>query len=192
MNICYSGGSMGADQLFGEMAEQSGHKVVHWSFQNHHSPCKREFVHQLPYVDLLKADPYLKQADLYLKRTWPTRSEYVNNLLRRNYYQIKDSERLYASCAFDEDMKPLGGTAWAIVMAMQQDMNEIYVFDHTRDQWFSWLSDGAFSWLPVSFDSIPYPHGKYAGIGSSKLPKNGRQAIIDLYMKPIFEEVMGT
>ena len=187
-NICFSGGSKGADQLFGELADAEGHSVFHWSFQNHHS-CGRESQTQvLPAVKLLEADLHLNVANEYLDPNFPTRSEYVNNLLRRNYYQIHVSERIYASCAFDDDMKPLGGTAWAIIMGINQNINEVWVFDHTRDQWYSFERKyyqtnqrQADEWWPIKLDSIPPPHGLYAGIGSSELPENGRRAIRKLY-----------
>lgn len=183
-NVCLSGGSKGADRLFGELAAKAGHQVMHFSFLNHHCPCPKETIVVLSYKELLEADPKLNQANLILKRAFPSRSEYVNNLLRRNYYQIKTADRVYASTALDENMIPLGGTAWAIMMAFfQHEGMEIYNYDHSRSKWFIVNFDSVrpefFCWKEVS--TVPKPHGRYAGIGSSELPDNGRQAIEDLY-----------
>lgn len=177
INCCMSGGSDGADKLFGELAEQAGHKVIHWSFLNHHSSCKKEFIRTLSYVDLLKADAHLKRANNTLQKTFPTSSEYVNNLLRRNYYQVVESESLYAACAF-EDKLPLGGTAWAIIMGINIEIPNVYVFDTTNDKWITW---NIMDWKEIEFKNIPRPEGIYAGIGSSKLPENGQSVIRRLY-----------
>lgn len=179
-DVCYSGGSKGADKLFGECAEAAGHEVVHGGFGNHFSPCKKETIRQLPYVELVKADPHLKKCNERLQRTFPTRSEYVNNLLRRNYFQIIYSDRIYAATAMNDDYVPFGGTAWAILMGIDRGIKEVYVFDWGKDKWFFY---NGYTWNEIELKDIPHPYGKYAGIGSSELPENGQQAIRDLYGK---------
>ena len=179
MNTCYSGGSKGADQLFGELAAKADHQVFHWSFQGHHSRGTKETTYILNAVRLAEANRPLIEANNYLNRNYPTRSEYVNNLLRRNYYQVKHSQRIYAVCNFTEDMVPLGGTAWAIVMGANLGISEMYVFDQDREQWFEY--DKKFQWEEIQRSDIPTPHGHYAGIGKSELNKAGADAIISLY-----------
>jgi hypothetical protein len=187
-NVCMSGGSMGADQLFGELANEAGHSVHHWSFMMHKSHGRKEDTKVMHAHKLMKADPYLKIANEYLDRNFPTRSEYVNNLLRRNYYQVMSSERIYASCVFDKDMKPMGGTSWALIMGINLAIDEVYVFDWTRDKWFEFERKYfntnlryADEWIETTLEHIPKPHGIYAGVGSSALPDNGRAAIKSLY-----------
>jgi len=174
-NICFSGGSKGADKLFGELATKAGHKVYHWSFQGHYSPCPKEQIYQLSYSKLLEADKHLKLANDYLKRTWPTSSEYVNNLLRRNYYQIKYASQVYATTPFDENMKPLGGTSWAILMAMERRI-QIYNFDPNDQQWYEF---NYVKWQKCN--DVPTPSGWYAGIGSSELLDVAANVIKELY-----------
>jgi len=182
-HVCYSGGSKGADQLFGELAAKARHDVFHWSFQGHHSRGTKETTYVLPAMKLAEANRPLIEANNYLNRNYPTRSEYVNNLLRRNYYQVKDSERIYAVCNFTEDMIPLGGTAWAIVMGANLGITEMYVFDQDRKEWFT-LDQTKLSnwpWTPTYREAIPMPFGRYAGIGKSELNKAGADAIKSLY-----------
>ena len=171
-NICYSGGAKGADLLFGECAEKAGHDVIHWTFGN------RKGTHILTQNDLNFADNYLIKANETLKRTFPTEKEYINNLLRRNWFQIILSERIYAVTPLNENFIPYGGTAWAIVMGMNKGVKEIYVFDYAQDKWFFY---NGYTWNEITLQDIPKPHGHYAGIGSRELPENGQQAIKDLY-----------
>ena len=180
LNICYSGGSKGADQLFGELAEKVGHQIVHWSFEGHYSPCKKRYVIPLKAISLAKADTHLIKANQYLKRTFPTKMEYVNNLLRRNYYQITDSERVYSSTPFDEDFKPLGGTSWAIVMGIDIGINEFYNYDINRHSWIQFNPERK-TWYEIDIKDIPTPYGKYTGIGSSELSQEAAEQIRLLY-----------
>lgn len=171
-NICYSGGAQGADKLFGECAAAVGHEVVHWTFG------KKNGTHVLSEDELKKADGALMEANRILKRTFPTQKEYVNNLLRRNFYHVIYSERIYAVTPLDVNYVPYGGTAWAIAIAMIRGFREIYVFDYCRDQWIVY---NATEWKEIELKDIPVPSGRYAGIGSRDLPENGQQAIKDLY-----------
>jgi hypothetical protein len=182
-NVCHSGGSKGADQLFGELAKGAGHEVRHYSFLNHHSPCDKDMMVELNAMALGFANEHLIRANRTMKRTFPTRSEYVNNLLRRNYFQVKDSDRIYASTWFDEHMMPQGGTAWAIVMGLNLGLKEVYNFDWSRGKWFTHdrVSSPKSVWVEIKLKDIPRPFGHYAGIGSSELPDNGRVAIMSLY-----------
>jgi len=189
-NVCYSGGSKGSDELFGKMAESCGHYAIHWSFQMHKSMGTKENTRILPAFKLAIANDHLNIANKYLKRKFPSKSEYVNNLLRRNYYQILYSERIYAVCEFDNNMAPLGGTAWAIIMGINIGIDEIYVYETTRNSWitfkrkhFNDINRYAEEWEHIDYDVIPKPHGHYAGIGKSELSGDGKQAIISLYEK---------
>lgn len=168
MNICYSGGAKGADTIFGEQAAKAGHKVVHYRPKDVKDP-------QLKKV----ADIYLLAANDFLKRTYPTDKESVNDLLRRNYLQIEQADKIYAITPLNEDMIPYGGTAWAIAMGMIIGIEEIYVFDYVKDCWFSHI--GLNKWDKLN-DFPPKPEGEYAGIGSRILPANGVRAIEKLYL----------
>ena len=40
-NICFSGGARGADHAWGLMAEDQGHRVIHFSFKGHKTSISR-------------------------------------------------------------------------------------------------------------------------------------------------------
>lgn len=186
--LCLSGGSDGADKLFGENALEAGHRVIHWSFLNHRSEGRPENTIVLPAINLLQADSQLNLANVYLQRTFPTRSEYVNNLLRRNWYQVETTDRVYAVCKFDDDYKPIGGTSWAIVMAIHNHVQEIYAFNVSIERWMKfdrkYIDTNMIhkdEWELIDLDDVPRPHGIYTGIGMSELSQIGHDAIVSLY-----------
>lgn len=184
-DICYSGGARGADSVFSTCAYDAGHEVWHMSFLEHKGEAPEGLYNILSESQLLDADPFLKHANERLDRSFPPRNLYTRNLLRRNYYQIKYVDRVYAVAPINEEGHVMGGTAWAVEMAINQKVPEIYIFDLSRHVWTYYHDDFGSGWQDnykiVGALSPPKPHGRYAGIGSRELSSAGREAIRDLY-----------
>jgi|SRR5271157_1017516 len=181
-NICYSGGCAGADELFGNCAKEVGHDVIHYVFRGMKTNCKE--LSYLNDLQLLQADICLKKANKYLKRTFPCKSVYVNNLLRRNYYQIMNVERIYAISSLNSNGYVEGGTGWTVTMGILENVPEVYLFDIKKNHWFTHevsFSNPICLWYPILIKDIPFPSGNYAGIGKHDLPENGINAIRELY-----------
>lgn len=121
----------------------------------------------------------------YLKRTFPCGSVYVNNLLRRNYYQIEDTNCIYAisSLTQNECRVVTGGTGWAVTMGILKKVPEIYLFDVNKNHWLYYAHSycDPYLWHDIKKKNIPLPSGKYTGIGKHDLPENGANAIRELY-----------
>lgn len=183
VNMCYSGAAEGADKWFGEAAKAAGHQVKHLSFAGHNfTDVRTQDIFQLPQNKLDEADKYVRRANKTLKRKFPTRSEYINNLIRRNYYQVESAKRVYAITTFDTDMKPRGGTSWAIQMAIDIGVEHIYVFDWLVGVWYRYNRENIFAtWDAISPLNIPAAEGHYAGIGSREMPVEYRWVINNLY-----------
>jgi hypothetical protein len=122
---------------------------------------------------LTDADKHLEVAKKSLKRSVPYHKLWIANLLRRNYYQVADSERLYAVASLD-DKGVSGGTAWAVQMFL--DIHgpecEAYIYNQLDSHWYSWTDLG---WVRI--DQPPQPHGIWTGVGSRALLDNGKAAI---------------
>ncbi len=191
MNICYSGGAQGADKFWGQLAEKLGHEVVHYSFDKHGCSVPKRLIKKLTQDELNEADPFLKEANKTLKRQFPTKSEYVNNLLRRNYWQIKDTDVVYAISEFDKDGNVYGGTAWAVQMAIDEGI-PIYLYSQEKQCWFErkpdkkyieiditkapdWI-EGINTWHMLGIDP-PKPKGKWTGIGTRSLTEDTKTVI---------------
>lgn len=184
-DILLSGGASGADNEFGIVAYNHGHQVVHWSFEGHKSASKK-FVYTLPAEQLKEADPYIIRANKSVLRTFPTKSESTNNLIRRNYYQVKWVDSVYAVSRLDNNLSLLkidGGTAWACQMYVDRFLFDqepiekcnLYLFDQISNKWLQWKR----AWIVI--DKPPAPTSVYAGIGSRKITEEGINAIKNLY-----------
>jgi hypothetical protein len=181
-NLCLSGGAIGADIQWGNAALLAGHGLIHWSFEKHNL---KNISHQKNNIvivsqeELNKSDELLLVAnDLIVQRSFPTKSEYVNNLLRRNWLQVRDSQSCYAVSEL-KDGKVEGGTAWATALfVMKHEFNACpcYVYCQVSESWYEWAGS---SWKAIV--KPPKPVDIYAGIGSRKLSEAGSSAIVEAY-----------
>lgn len=141
--------------------------------------------------DLEMAREPVKRAAKFLKRSEP-KDPMTKNLIRRNYFQVRNAQRVYAVTRWNlrngenqtREGELGGGTGWAVAMAIELKCPEIYLYAMEKAQWYSWQLDSG-SWETVQ--SVPKPHGRYAGIGSRDLkergdPKFGEKIIASLYM----------
>lgn len=187
VNVCFSGAAEGADQFWGVLALQYGHELIHWSFGKHSKKNKfigSEYIHILSQDELNCADPYLIKANTKIKRCFPTTSQYVNNLLRRNYFQINNSDSVYAVCNFD-DKGIYGGTAWAIQMFIDMCYENnthkpLYILNQIDGLWYTYSYNDD-NWYTT--DIIPIPSGKWTGIGSRNISDVSRYKMLDLFEK---------
>jgi hypothetical protein len=183
-NVCFSGGAEGADTAWGKAATAAGHEIVHYVFEgigrNHAYP--RVYLNE---AELGIANQYLLKANETLKRgSFPYNSEYVNKLLRRNYWQVKHSERVYAVAPLNPELTQVrGGTGWAVQMAIDLGIHEIFVFDTVSNEWWVYLHqfNRFTSFEDVKPSKPPAPCGCYTGIGSREITQSGLQAIKEIY-----------
>jgi hypothetical protein len=176
--LCLSGAARGADALWGELARQAGHAVVHWSFEGHRrDPAAGELVELAP-EQLATADPALATAAGALGRRWPPRSAYAAKLLRRDYFQAAWNSALYAVADLERRGRISGGTAWAAQIFIERFAGQAcpaYLFDQRQRHWAAWEGAG---WTSIA--SPPPPDGIWAGIGSRSLAPEGAAAIREL------------
>lgn len=177
--ILLSGGASGADLQFGMTAGRAGHQVIHFVFEGHGSKAPKSEHVCLTQDMLNEADQALVQANGTLRRSFPTGKQYVNNLLRRNYWQIRDTQSVYAVADFDEQGLVHGGTAWAVQMFIDRHRGQecpVYVFEQKTDSWYA--HRGYRNWEAVNV--VPYPTNVWTGIGTRRLESNGKSAIRNL------------
>ena len=176
LNVCLSGGADGADLQWGMTAGKLGHKVIHFVFAEHKSKAPESEKVVLTETQLLEADDSLEKANLTLKRRWPSTNRFVSSLLRRNYFQIRWAESLYAVSSIEKGLVT-GGTSWAVQMFLDRfegKPSAAYVYDQETASWYKW--EGFWAIIDVP----PIPTGIWAGIGSRELKQNGKNAIRDL------------
>lgn len=179
-NLCMSGGAPGSDEQWGMMAGRLGHKVLHWSFEGHRTAVPEGDRVQLSQVLLNQADVALARANVSLGRHWPSRNPDTNNLLRRNWYQVKDTRAVYAVGVMEAGHRIKGGSAWAIQMYMDrflidgEDINQcqLYFCHQPTGVWWEWRG----KWS-MRINAPPVPKGIWTGIGTRDLTSDGKWQI---------------
>jgi ribA/ribD-fused uncharacterized protein len=177
----HSGGANGADTAWAEAADRLGIKTTGHSFEKHETMGSASgFVGKRPALEtrniltkeqLEIADEFLKKAAKSLGRPFDPGSRYVN-LLRRNYYQLKDSEAVVAiGSILPGGTKVDGGTGWAVQMGIDKGI-PVYVFDQKVKLWAVW-NGSKFEKL----SGLPPKLKEFAGVGSRELNDDGRKAI---------------
>lgn len=184
-NVLHSGGARGADALFGQYAAKAGHHVLHYSFYGHkYDPsCPPESIVFLNKIQEKFGDAPLTNAGKFMGRPYPTRSNHTNSLLRRNFWQIMYSDKIYAVASIGERGIVNGGTGWAVTMGILKGLTKVYVFDQELNYWLMLNAyipkKREIFWDHV--ENVPHPKGEYAGIGSRDLTPGGIKSIGELY-----------
>lgn len=183
-DICYSGGSNGADFAFTKCALEAGHAVVNYSFEGHRISVPEQTIQVLPEHILMMALPQLEEAEKVLEKNIPN-NPYTLKLMLRDYFQINKVDRIYAVREINEKNLVMGGTGCTVTMGLLHGVEEIYVFDPVKDAWFIWCG------IDVRYPDQrlwtehcgrpPKPRGSYSGIGEHNLHANSLKAIQDLY-----------
>ena len=179
MDCCLSGGAIGADLAWGDAARYAGHDVIHFSFARHRSEVPSRQIVRLSDADLRTADPHVAAAGELIQRRLP-QNFYTANLLRRNWFQVRDADACYAVSTIKDGLVQ-GGTGWAVAMfLLRHDLAAcpLYVFEQNLCRWFTWTGAGD-CWQPLY--EPPRPSGRWAGIGSRDLHFIGRLAINTLF-----------
>jgi hypothetical protein len=128
MATLISGGAEGADKLFEHYAGVFHHKINIYKAND----VTKESIEYL--------DTYLKYLNnKYLNRSYPTRNEYVNNLLRRDVLVGIAAEVMFAVTTLDKNFNIVGGTAWAcytFIDKYKEGLIPLYLFDQKVCRWF--------------------------------------------------------
>jgi hypothetical protein len=182
MTICKSGGAIGADTVFGMAALKAGHRVVHYTFSGHDTIVPKSLIRILSPYELSVGEETVIRASKFLKRNWKDYKGSRRNLILRNFWQVWNSESVYAVSEINDRGMVSGGTGWAVTMAIILRIPDIYVFDQECGEWFKWYGkdnpteDRWFFCIPPT-----RPVGIYAGIGTRDLTESGKSAILSLY-----------
>ena len=199
-----SGGAKGADTEFAKQAERMGIPAINYTFGGHAKGIRATgFQRILSTSELQEADTHVREANLSIGKN-PPKEEYVKNLQRRNWYQVKYADAVYAVGEFERPQKRnvagekvtilaktkvKGGTGLTVQMAINNE-KPVFFFNQPEKQWYTWnpaTKGGLGSFTHIK--SPPKPPRRFAGVGTSKeLTNAGRQAIKSLFennFKPI-------
>lgn len=171
--VLYSGGAPGAEQFFGEKAEEWGIEEVNFSFEGHQSERKRG-VRMLTSEELALKDVSLTYVSKLMNREY-TRAPLFRKVLQSICWQVSSGLQVIVVGAIQPDNTVKGGTGWGAEFAKICN-KPLLVYDQPRKGWFAWQDD---QWVPVQRPRIEQP--RFTATGTRFLDDAAREAIQELF-----------
>ena len=169
--ICHSGGCPGSDMTWEIEGNYYGVKTIAYSFSGHTQHGKNRQI--LSLEELEEGYQHVLEANKVLKRRPEYTPRYIKGLLSRNWFQIKNSDTVFAIGKFIDKKRVSGGTGWAVQMAID-NKKPTYVFDQPSKKW------NKFNYDTQEFEAINYIPKlteNFAGVGTREIDENGVNAI---------------
>lgn len=175
----HSGGAMGAEAYFGEVAEKWGVKEVNFTFEGHNQ--KRSTSRRvLSDRELEAGSVSLVYVSHRLHRHWE-KTPLLRKVLQTLWHVVSHADQVFVVGVIQEDGTVHGGTGWSVELARRWH-KPVWVFDQEKRSWFIW--DGQ-SWR----EGVPVIEStRIAGSGTRFLSDEGKQAIEDLFTRSFGEE----
>lgn len=177
---CHSGGAIGADSCFEDIAEEYDIKTLAYSYKTHYHQSKNKI--ELNEEEYNEGILHVNVANETLRKFKIKR---YMKLLARCWFQVKNSEQIFAVSTIivknnHEFVK--GGTGWTVQMAID-NKKEVFVFDQIIKNWLSW--DYEESKFKILSEAPKITVADFAGIGARKINENGINAITQLFKNSI-------
>lgn len=193
--VLHSGGAIGSDSVWGQIAEEYGipntpDRQMHY-YNNQPTPKGNV---QISTEDYEEGRYKVAEA---AKANWGYQYNTMkDDRLIRNWSQVKHSDAIYAIGTMVKEGERIfpnqpgdtrtakhtavtGGTGYAVEMAIQAG-KPVYVFDQSRNRWFKNING---EW---SVSDVPTLTHNFAGIGTRQIKQNGIDAI-----RAVFEKTFG-
>lgn len=112
-----------------------------------------------------------------MKRNINNLSPYTKNLLARDWFQVKNSDTIFAIGTINIENIVAGGTGYAVSMGVDEK-KPIFLFEQNHNQWyyFDYESDRF-----ELYEDVPKLTKNFAGIGTRDINENGIKAIVKLF-----------
>ena len=190
--VLHSGGAIGSDSVWGQIAEEYGipntpDRQMHY-YNNQPTPKGNV---QISAEDYEEGRYKVAEA---AKANWGYQYKTMkDDRLIRNWSQVKYSDAIYAIGTMVKEGERIfpnqpgdtrtakhtavtGGTGYAVEMAIQAG-KPVYVFDQSRNRWFKNING---EW---SVSEVPTLTPNFAGIGTRQIQQNGIDAIRSVFNK---------
>lgn len=176
--INHSGGCPGADMEWENESFLYGVSTIAYSFKGHTQYGKYQKI--LTPEELFEGWQNVQIASIGIKRPLfkIQFQPYIRNLLSRNWFQVRNSESIFAIGKFFNDNHNIidGGTGWAIQMAID-NQKETHLFEQNYNKWFKYdYQSGKFE----EMNCLPTLTEHFAGIGTRQITENGINAIKEI------------
>lgn len=170
----FSGGAMGAETLFGEIASQFGLREINFTYAGQQLK-RMENVVVLSPQELATGSTSLAYVSKVLRRDWE-RNLQLRSVLQVLWHIVSHAEQLFIIGIIQPDNTVHGGTGWSVELAKRWQ-KPVWVYDQDMEKWMTW--DGS-QWVP----DIPVINKKnIAGSGTRFVTQGARTAILELFTR---------
>ncbi|MBN2344480.1 MAG: hypothetical protein JXX29_01720 [Deltaproteobacteria bacterium] len=170
----YSGGLRGAEETFGQCAEQYNINETNYSFEGH-KLARDKNVTVLTPEELAKGEVSMEIVSTKMGRRY-AKADQLKKVFQVIFHMINSGFQVFAVGWIQEDNTVMGGTGWGIALAKFFN-RPVSVFDQDKNEWFTW--DGK-SWVQ---DTPVISHKTFCGTGTRNLTDQGKKAIEDLFAR---------
>jgi len=170
----YSGGHKGAETEFGKNAQAWGIQEVNFSFEGHTVERTRN-LHILTPEELKKGDISMEIVSKRMGRTY-AKTDKIRKVIQSIFHMVNNGFHIFAIGWIQPDDTVKGGTGWGVELARLFN-RPVSVYDQDRKGWFSWQDKQWVADMPIISDKT------FAGTGTRNLSEEGRQAILDLFVR---------
>jgi hypothetical protein len=207
LGIGVSGAAKGADATWGKEGHKVGYSVLHMIPETSYNtrPMQRFFEQRdrgeqkgvprgVSEAELMEAGPAVEQANHTLGRPIEKIKRESYDFILRNWFQVKNANSLFAVGELETSHPTLnyravkGGTGWAVQMALDKGMQDVFVYDQRQGSWFQWSTDAN------QFKAIkgtPKLKANPALIGTRELNPLGKKAIQDVMQLTFGDKTTG-
>ena len=168
----FSGGAMGSESFFGEIAEEFNLTEVNFTFEGHNQKRTRGSS-LLSERELASGSVSLAYVSKRLHRHWD-RTPLLRKVLQVLWHVVSHADQIFIVGIIQQDDTVHGGTGWSVELARRWK-KPVWVFDQEREDWFHWTGD---SW-EKEVPSITSPN--IAGSGTRFLNETSKKAIRELF-----------
>lgn len=171
----YSGGALGAESAFGEVAAARGVHEVNFTFAGH-LQARTRGRYELSPRELAMGDVSLAYVSKRLHRTYNDQSGLIRGVLQTLWHMVSRSQQVFVIGAIQPDGTVTGGTGWGVELARSWS-RELWVFDQQKPGWFTQESG---QWV-AGTPTVRSNH--FCGTGTRYLEPAGKAAIDELFAR---------
>ena len=176
--ICHSGGCPGADMFWETEGDKYSVTTIAYSFGGHKQEGKNRVI--LSTEELNEGFEHVLIANKEIKRYPQGQARYIQNLLARNWFQVKNGEAIFAIGKLLNEKTVSGGTGWAVQMAVD-NKKPVFLNDQIKKDWLKFDYEHN-QFVPMG-GIIPTLTPNFAGVGTRELQENGKEAIRKIFEK---------
>ncbi len=168
----YSGGLKGAEETFGNCAQEYGINEINFSFEGH--KCAREKnITMLSDDELKKGNISMEIVSARMGRRY-AKGDKIRKVFQLIFHMVNNGHHVFAIGWIQPDDTVKGGTGWGVELAKLFN-RPLNVFDQEQNKWFTWKENKWIEDNPVISDKT------FVGTGTRHLSDEGAKAIADLF-----------